>query len=139
MNSGQENILQTAALGAGQLPVGGVGQAVQQRDDDPGQPVHDVGGDVCLVVVSVGVQLDHDGCGECAEEVGDQDPDDGPGHPLLSPVLLLLPGDVLEVVPVQTALGLDDTHSQAVMSEGSKKVIGVNLMSTTYLYGSCRL
>ena len=69
-----------------------------------------------LVVLGVAVQLDHDGGGEGAEEVCHQDTDDGPGHPLLPLVLLLLPGDILEVVPVQTGLGFNHTGSQTVTS-----------------------
>ena len=84
---------QAAAIVPGQLPVGGVGEAVQEGDDDPCHPVHNVGGHMGLVVLGVRVQLDHHGSGESAEEVGDKDADDGPGHLLLPPVLLLLPGE----------------------------------------------
>ena len=74
-----------------------------------------------LAVLGVCVHLDHHGGREGAEEVGDEDADDDPGHPLLPPEPLLLAVDVLEVMPVQAALGLDDAHAQAVTSGGKKK------------------
>ena len=72
-----------------------------------------------LAVLRVRVHLDHDGGREGAEEVGEEDPDDDPGHPLLPLHPFLLPADVLEVVPVQAGLGLDDAH--AVTSGGKKR------------------
>ena len=103
-----------------QFSVAGVGEAVEERDEDPCEPVHDVGWYVGLAVLGVGVHLDHHGGWEGAEEVGEEDADDDPGHPLLPPVPLLLPADVLQVVPVQAGLGLYDAHAQAVTSEGKK-------------------
>ena len=79
----------------GQLPVGGVGETVEERYEDPCEPVHDVGWYVGLAVLGVGVHLDHHGGREGAEEVGEEDADDDPGHPLLPPEPLLLPVDVL--------------------------------------------
>ena len=73
-----------------------------------------------LAVLGIGVHLDHHGGREGAEEVGEEDADDDPGHPLLPPVPFLLPADVLEVVPVQASLGLNDTHAQTVTSKGKK-------------------
>ena len=73
-----------------------------------------------LAVLGISVHLDHHGGREGAEEVGEEDADDDPGHPLLPPVPFLLPADVLEVVPVQASLGLNDTHAQTVTSKGKK-------------------
>ena len=71
-----------------------------------------------LAVLGVGVHLDHDGGREGAEEVGEEDADDDPGHPLLPLVPFLLSADVLQVMPVQAGLGLNDAH--AVTSAGKK-------------------
>ena len=101
-----------------QFPVGGVGETIEERYEYPGEPVHDVSWDVSLAVLGVGVHLDHHGGREGAEEVGEEDADDDPGHPLLPPVPFLLSVDVLEVVPVQAGLGLNDAH--AVTSGGKK-------------------
>ena len=102
-----------------QFSVGGVGEAIEERYEYPCQPVHDVSRNVGPAVVGVGVHLDHH-CGrEGAEEVGEEDADDDPGHPLLPPVPLLLPTDILEVMPVQASLGLNDAHAQAVTSAGT--------------------
>ena len=71
-----------------------------------------------LAVLGVGVHLDHDGGREGAEEVGEEDADDDPGHSLLPAVPLLLSVDVLEVVPVQASLGLNDADTQTVTPGG---------------------
>ena len=71
-----------------------------------------------LAELGVGVHLDHHGSREGAEEVGEEDADDDPGHPLLPPEPLLLAVDVLEVVPVQASLGLNDADTQTVTPGG---------------------
>ena len=103
-----------------QFSVAGVGETVEERYEDPCEPVHDVGRYVGLAVLGVRVHLDHHGGREGAEEVGEEDADDDPGHPLLPPEPLLLPADVLKVVPVQAGLSLNDAHAQAVTSAGKK-------------------
>jgi len=87
------------------VSIGGVCETIQNRDNNPAEPVQDVRGDVDLwIFLSIWINLKNNGSRECADEVHDKDGDDDEGHVALPPVLLFLLVEVLQIQIVQTAL-----------------------------------